>query len=84
MEISNKEVIEKLTKYLLKQDFNIVCRLLAGCMIDYNRLYYFEDLPVDERERLMVRIKANSEQLNKFIENKFIEQETLTPFYYED
>ena len=66
---TNKEVIDKLQEYFLTQDPKVVCRILANIMIDVRRIHWSHNLPEDELERLVERIKKNSEQLKDFIEN---------------
>ena len=71
MEISNKEVLEKLTAYLMQQDHESLATALAGCMIDYNRLYTFHLLERDEKCMLADRIQANAVMLGEFVEKGF-------------
>jgi len=78
MSISNKEVIQKLTQYFMNQDKSLVCRLLANAMIDYNRIYNSDILPDDELENLNFRIRQNSNELKKFIDNGCSCDEDLT------
>jgi len=66
MSISNKEIIVKLSEYLMKQDQYTVCRTLANLMIDYNRLDSPEQMDEDEAKRLALRISLNAEQIRKF------------------
>lgn len=66
--MTNKEVIEKLTEYFLKQDHRTVCRTLANYWLDQHRMVNIERLPKDEAERLLIRMKANARTLNMFVE----------------
>jgi len=66
MSISNKEIIIKLSEYLMKQDQYTVCRTLANLMIDYNRLADPSIMDDDEAKRLEIRILLNAEQIRKF------------------
>ena len=63
---SNKEIINELSAYFEKQDHKTICRTLANCMIDYNRIQHAMELPKDEYERLHFRIQKNSEMVHKF------------------
>lgn len=64
---TNKEVIDKLQDYFMKQDIKLVCRALAGTMIDINRIMNIEYLPQEEYLLLIARLMANNTQLMKFI-----------------
>ena len=67
MDISNKEIIEKLIAYYKKQDVDIIYRVLANCMIDFNRLDTIDKLPIEEKTMLQLRIKLNAQELRKFV-----------------
>ena len=78
MDISNKELIEKLTEYLLNDcDPKVVARCLAGVMIDYNRLAHLKSLSAEETDSLWRRVRSNSDQLRKFARG-----EIKTPLKY--
>lgn len=65
--MQNKEVIEKLTDYLLTQtDYAAVCRALANCMLDFNRLANWKDITPEERDSLTLRIEMNSDEFERF------------------
>jgi hypothetical protein len=66
---SNKEVIDSLVEYFLTQDHKIICKALAGMIIDQNRIHHLEDLNAEDTDRLFERIKLNSERLERFILN---------------
>ena len=65
--ITNGQVINNLTDYFLKQDREMVARLLAAAMIDFNRVYHIRAIDEDEKKLLRKRIKFNIATLNKFI-----------------
>lgn len=71
MIITNKEVIDQLQDYFLKQDPKDVARLLANMMIDMHRVATVCSLPEDEQESLSTRIQINSSTLQEFVENGF-------------
>ena len=65
--MKNKEIIDKLTDYFIKEgDPQIVARILAGMMIDFNRILHFHELPDDEKTSLVERMRLNNEELMKF------------------
>ncbi len=66
--ISNKEVIDKLVDYFVKQNPKIVARLLANYMIDLNRVCNLNSLSDSENELLLDRLQTNCLSLQKFIE----------------
>jgi hypothetical protein len=66
---SNKEVINALQEYLVKQDAAVVARTLAALMIDMNRMLNFTSLGKNESENLIARMNANRTQLMKFIQD---------------
>jgi hypothetical protein len=69
MTASNKEILDKLTDYLLTQDHKVVCRVLANHMLDQLRLHNLEILPADEADRLFKRIELNANSLRDFALN---------------
>ncbi len=71
--ISNKEVMERLQEYFLKQDPAIIARALAGAMIDFNRFYYIDQISDDEEENLFFRLGKNCQGLQEFIEQFILE-----------
>lgn len=66
---TNKEIILELTKYFMQQPQELICKMLACMMIDFNRMYNVRELSEKERENLMWRIEWNIDQLNKFIKD---------------
>lgn len=64
---TNKEIINKLTKYFVTQDKEVVARCLASMMIDFNRIFHLKTLPADEKALLNARVIANVLSLRKFI-----------------
>lgn len=66
--MKNKEVMDKVTSYLLTQDPAVVARTCAALMVDINRIDMIESLPADEVECLFKRIALNSIELREFIE----------------
>ena len=69
MEITNKQAIEKLKKYFLKQTPEVVACSLASMLIDINRIYHLSELPPNEREILNIRIQKNVKELHDFLKN---------------
>jgi hypothetical protein len=67
---TNKEVIDKLMDYFLKQDPKIIVRALANFLLDFNRIENWDAIPPDEYIRLVERISLNSKSLREFIEKK--------------
>ena len=84
MTISNKEIIEKLTSYLMKQDQKTVCRFLANCFIDYNRLANHYKLPEKEKKNLEFRISYNAQVLRNWVKNGCDQDESFKLFNTED
>lgn len=64
---TNKEIIDALQEYYLKQDPDVIARALAALMIDLNRIMCSESLPKDEKNNLIIRMNANRNELLKFI-----------------
>lgn len=75
---TNKEVIDNLQRYFLKQDMKVITRALANAMIDYYRIAHRSTLPEDELTRLVYRIKKNADQLQKFVKSGFKDGEGLS------
>ena len=67
--ISNKETMDRLQKYLEKQDMKVVCKVCASLMIDMNRVFSIHGLSNDEVEHLWERIRMNSFELEKFLKD---------------
>lgn len=59
---TNKQVIDELQEYYLKQDPKVIARALANMMIDMNRIHYLELLSSYEK-------KALNLELNKILIN---------------
>ena len=75
---TNKEIIDKLVEYYLKQDPRIVARLLANCQIDLNRWINMGNLDLDEKMSLVKRTRLNMEEMFRFLnEGSNVEQLTL-------
>lgn len=66
--MKNKEVIDKLQEFYLKQDPKLVARALASCMIDYNRLVNYDKLGKNEKFNFDLRVRSNADTLRKFVE----------------
>ncbi len=64
---TNKEVIDDLQAYFLKQDPKDIARTLAGLMIDFQRFVNYENLGKNEQECLLFRMQKNVEELQRFI-----------------
>ena len=69
--MDNKEVITNLKSYFLKQDHDVLAHALAAFMIDFNRIYYYNSMPEEERKNLGMRLKANVDQLQEFMKSDF-------------
>lgn len=66
MEKTNKELINELQDFFLKQDPSIIARILAGMMIDMNRIMSMDTLGKNEKDCLLVRMEANRNELVRF------------------
>lgn len=64
--MTNKELIEKLQAYFLKQDPKVVTRILANMYIDVNRWSNSHKLSVREKNLLKLRASLNNMELEKF------------------
>lgn len=80
--MNNKEVIGKLIEYYLTQDPKMIARVLANCMVDFNRLTHYQGLSPDELERLEGRLKFNDEALRKFAKDE--KHEDLKLFIFKE
>lgn len=69
--MNNKEALEKIKAFLLTQDPETVADVLAGHMIDVNRLANLKDLPEDERKNLWNRIHLNAQEIRRRIREGF-------------
>jgi hypothetical protein len=74
MSKTNKEVMDSLSEYFEKQDFKLICRGLASCLIDFNRIDCMQDLNDEERASLNYRVRKNAEQVRKFAKGSHSEQ----------
>lgn len=80
MKKKNKEIIEELTKYFMKQPQEHTCELLACMIIDLNRIVNSKELEKSELESLKLRIQWNIDQINYFIKNgtaNYLKLETI-------
>lgn len=68
MQISGKELIQKLKAYYLTQDPDIVCEGLAGIMLDIYRIAHPDKMTENERLSLTIRLPLMAKQLERFIE----------------
>lgn len=66
-DLSNKDVIDKLISYYRKQDIEVIYRMLANALIDYNRMDIFDLLDKEEKTILLTRIGFNARALRKFM-----------------
>lgn len=64
---SNKEVIEKLVEYYLKQDPERVARLCANFAVDLNRFLYIDYLDKDERDEFLLRMTYNVSNIHNLV-----------------
>ena len=67
---TNKEIIDALQEYFLKQDPKEIARALANCMLDIHRFVNFDSLPENESSLLITRSVANSKELLDFVTEK--------------
>lgn len=67
--MNNKQIIQKLVKYFLENDPEIVAKTLAGLMIDLNRMYTIDKLPEQEKKCLKTRLALNHKELLYFIQH---------------
>jgi hypothetical protein len=67
--MENKEVINKLREYFLRNDPEKVAHLCANFMIDLNRFLNINNLSQEERVRLIDRTILNMDQLRDFMES---------------
>lgn len=68
--MENKEVIEKLTEFYLKQsDFPTIARALSAAMIDYSRFVNVDKLDEEERNSLYARSFLNAKELQRFVKD---------------
>jgi hypothetical protein len=61
--MNNKEVIDILQKYFLKQEHELVTKMLANCIVDLNRFLNFQDLSILEADHLIKRTKNNMKEI---------------------
>lgn len=74
---TNKEIIEALTEYFMTQDPKIIARSLASFSIDFTRIDEMKKLPASEKICLLKRIKANANQVRKFVKNGYQASELI-------
>ena len=67
--MSNKDLLDKLTEYLLTQDVKVICRALANAMLDQHRIHNLIRLDPGTKIHLFKRIKLNAESLDDFYKN---------------
>ena len=68
-EISNKEIIQNLKEYFLKQEPSDIAACLANLLIDINRILNCDQLEEKERICLAARIHAQFASLHDFVKN---------------
>lgn len=66
---TNKEVIDALIEYFLKQPPEVIARGLANSMIDIQRLYLFSECTNEEKKSLLYRTDQNIRALKKFVKD---------------
>ena len=59
MEIDNKIFLDKLQKYFMTQDREIVAQLCANFALDLSRFLYIEDMEKKDKDHLIHRTKNN-------------------------
>ena len=76
--MENKSVIEKLSRYFMHQDRDVVCKMLASCMLDLHRFMNLETLSNSEMENLFDRMKHNMKEMESFLHKEDTSNEKLT------
>ena len=61
--MTNKEMIDKLQEYFLKQDPSVVARMTANLLLDIIRFLTIEILTEDQAENLIYRSRYNASQV---------------------
>jgi hypothetical protein len=73
--MENKEIIQKIVKYLDKQPRESVNRLCANLMIDINRWHCFDDLEDDEKlNNNHVLLHERPDDIMKKISNNLLDK----------
>lgn len=65
-ETTNKSLISEMVLYFMEQDKEVLCKILAGTMLDIHRFIIFEELPKQEADSLLQRCLLNSEEVCRF------------------
>lgn len=68
-EISNKELVRKLTDYFKEQDIEVVAHALAHALIDISHILYEKELSEKDRIVLITRMHLNYASLCDFAKN---------------
>lgn len=68
-EVSNKEVVQALVRYFLKQEKEALAENLAHCMLDFHRLATWDHLSEKEKLNFKARMMMNDSSLIDFIKN---------------
>jgi hypothetical protein len=68
--MKNSELLRELEQHFMKQDKEIVCKILAASMIDMHRMNQLYRLGPNERKSLYQRMAHLSTELIDFIEGK--------------
>lgn len=61
------EAIEKLQRYFMTQDKEVVCELAGGVLIDIMRIYAIVDTPMRRHKDLWNRIEANIKTIDSIL-----------------
>jgi hypothetical protein len=69
MDLTNKEVIERLKAYFMEQEQEDICFMLASLMVDMHRVKHYQFLDEDEKASFMIRMEANDASLMDFLKN---------------
>lgn len=68
-DVSNKEVIEALTRYFLKQSKEELAYALSALFVDFNRLANWDKLSEKEQLCFKARMQLNAASLSDFMKN---------------
>lgn len=68
-DVSNKDTLEALVRYFLKQPKEELARALAGCIIDFDRLANWDKLSEKEQLCFKTRMQFNTLSLHDFMKN---------------
>lgn len=65
--MTTEEAVKKVTKWLILQDHETVCLILAALMLDIYRFSKIDELDTDELDSLLKRTKDNADEFTSFL-----------------